>query len=123
MGEKDAASRCVRKVMLVEAPCAVAWRVFTEQISGWWPLATHKIGRAKAVGAVIEFRVGDAGVNATRCVAFSIPSRAGPACPPALPPTRRESPNHQRRAAGSHQAVPVPADVRHSQHQPVLLQA
>src|SRR5262245_40187175 len=34
-----------------------------------------------------------------------------------------ERPNHDRRAGGSHQAVPVPADVRNSQRQPVLLQA
>ena len=48
----------VRKVVAVQAPPAVAWRVFTEKMGTWWPLATHKIGKAKAVDAVIEPRVG-----------------------------------------------------------------
>ena len=48
----------LRKVVSVQAPPAVAWRVFTEEIGAWWPLATHKIGAAKAVDAVIEPRVG-----------------------------------------------------------------
>jgi hypothetical protein len=29
----------VRKVVSVEAPQAVAWRVFTEKMGTWWPLA------------------------------------------------------------------------------------
>jgi uncharacterized protein YndB with AHSA1/START domain len=48
----------VRKVVSVKAPQEVAWRVFTEKMSDWWPLATHKIGKAKAVDAVIEPCVG-----------------------------------------------------------------
>jgi len=48
----------VRKVVDVQAPPAVAWRVFTEKLGTWWPLATHKIGKAKAVDAVIEPRAG-----------------------------------------------------------------
>jgi uncharacterized protein YndB with AHSA1/START domain len=48
----------LRKVVSVQAPPAVAWRVFTEQMGTWWPLATHKIGKAKAVDTVIEPRVG-----------------------------------------------------------------
>jgi len=46
------------KVVDVEAPRDVAWRVFTERMGSWWPLATHKIGQARAVDAVIEPRVG-----------------------------------------------------------------
>jgi uncharacterized protein YndB with AHSA1/START domain len=42
----------------VNAPQDVAWRVFTEQIGSWWPLAHYKIGKANAVDAVIEPRVG-----------------------------------------------------------------
>jgi uncharacterized protein YndB with AHSA1/START domain len=49
---------CVRKVVQVQAPPALAWRVFTEQMSTWWPLAHYKIGKANAVAAVIEPRVG-----------------------------------------------------------------
>jgi uncharacterized protein YndB with AHSA1/START domain len=48
----------LRKVVTVKAPPSVAWRVFTEQMGTWWPLATHKIGKAKAVDAVIEPHVG-----------------------------------------------------------------
>jgi uncharacterized protein YndB with AHSA1/START domain len=48
----------LRKVVRVEAPQEVAWRVFTEKIGTWWPLTTHKIGKANAVDAVIEPRVG-----------------------------------------------------------------
>jgi uncharacterized protein YndB with AHSA1/START domain len=49
---------CVRKVINVQAPPEVAWRVFTEQMGQWWPLAVYKIGKANAVDAIIEQRVG-----------------------------------------------------------------
>src|SRR3981081_2826575 len=55
-GSSDANS--VRKVVSVQAPPAVAWRVFTEKMGTWWPLATYKIGKSNAVDAVIEPRVG-----------------------------------------------------------------
>ena len=29
----------VRKSVSVQAPQAVAWRVFTEKMGAWWPLA------------------------------------------------------------------------------------
>jgi uncharacterized protein YndB with AHSA1/START domain len=48
----------LRKVVSLQAPPAVAWRVFTKEMGTWWPLASHKIGAAKAVDAVIEPRVG-----------------------------------------------------------------
>jgi uncharacterized protein YndB with AHSA1/START domain len=48
----------VRKIMTVKAPVDIAWRVFTESMGTWWPLAKFKIGRANAVDAVIEPRVG-----------------------------------------------------------------
>jgi uncharacterized protein YndB with AHSA1/START domain len=48
----------VRKQLFVKAPPLVAWRVFTEKIGAWWPLAHYKIGRVAAVDAVIEPRVG-----------------------------------------------------------------
>jgi uncharacterized protein YndB with AHSA1/START domain len=48
----------VRKFRIVEAPQALAWRVFTERMSTWWPLAHYKIGKVAAVEAVIEPRVG-----------------------------------------------------------------
>jgi uncharacterized protein YndB with AHSA1/START domain len=49
---------CVRKALHVKAPREVAWRVFTEKMGTWWPLAHYKIGKATAVDAVIEPRVG-----------------------------------------------------------------
>jgi uncharacterized protein YndB with AHSA1/START domain len=48
----------VRKTMSVKAPQATAWRVFTEKMGTWWPLAQYKIGKSNAVDAVIEPRVG-----------------------------------------------------------------
>ena len=54
--QRDANS--LRKAVTVKAPPSVAWRVFTEQLGTWWPLATHTIGEATAVDAVIEPRVG-----------------------------------------------------------------
>ena len=48
----------VRKALHVEAPPEVAWRVFTEKMGTWWPLAHYKIGKATAVDAVVEPRVG-----------------------------------------------------------------
>lgn len=48
----------VRKVMSVKATPAVAWRVFTEKMGTWWPLAHYAIGKTKAADAVIEPRVG-----------------------------------------------------------------
>ena len=48
----------VQKAVSVQAPPAVAWRVFTEQMGSWWPLANYKIGKANAEDAVIEPHVG-----------------------------------------------------------------
>ena len=48
----------VRKMLVVQAPQAVAWRVFTEKMGTWWPLSNYKIGKANAVDAIIEPRVG-----------------------------------------------------------------
>lgn len=48
----------VRKFVIVKAPPAVAWKVFTEKMSVWWPLESYKIGRAKAVEAIVEPYIG-----------------------------------------------------------------
>lgn len=55
-GEFDPNS--VRKSMIVQASPALAWRVFTEKMSTWWPLDHYKIGKAKAVEAIVEPRAG-----------------------------------------------------------------
>jgi uncharacterized protein YndB with AHSA1/START domain len=56
--DSDIDPNSVRKVLSVKAPPDVAWRVFTEKIGAWWPLDNYKIGKAKAVDAVIEPKVG-----------------------------------------------------------------
>jgi uncharacterized protein YndB with AHSA1/START domain len=48
----------VRKIVLVNAAREVAWRVFTEKMGTWWPLSSYKIGKARAIDAVVEPRVG-----------------------------------------------------------------
>jgi hypothetical protein len=55
---RGADANSVRKVVSIQAPQAVAWRVFTGKMGTWWPLAYYKIGKANAVDAVIEPRVG-----------------------------------------------------------------
>jgi uncharacterized protein YndB with AHSA1/START domain len=61
----------VKKSMSVQAPPAVAWRVFTEKMTSWWPLDHYKIGKAKAVEAIIEPHVGgrwyERGEDGTTC--------------------------------------------------------
>ncbi|MGH7435657.1 MAG: SRPBCC family protein [Polyangiaceae bacterium] len=61
----------VRKSLHVKAPREIAWRVFTEKMGTWWPLAHYKIGKAKAVDAVVEPRVGgrwyERGEDGTTC--------------------------------------------------------
>jgi uncharacterized protein YndB with AHSA1/START domain len=44
----------------VEVPCAagVAFRIFTDEIDSWWPLAAHSVGRSRAVGCFFEGREG-----------------------------------------------------------------
>ena len=40
----------IRKTTVVEAEQGIAWKVFTEKMGAWWPLAYYKIGKAIAVG-------------------------------------------------------------------------
>src|ERR1700742_2372136 len=59
MVEKDVIDpNSVKKMTVVEADQTIAWRVFTERMGTWWPLAYYKIGQANAVDAVIEPHVG-----------------------------------------------------------------
>jgi uncharacterized protein YndB with AHSA1/START domain len=57
-GESNFDPNSVRKVVSVQASPETAWRVFTEKMGTWWPLAVYKIGQANAVDAVIEPFVG-----------------------------------------------------------------
>lgn len=54
----DVDPNSVRKQMQVEAPQALAFRVFTEKMGSWWPLAHYKIGKSTAIDAIMEPRVG-----------------------------------------------------------------
>jgi uncharacterized protein YndB with AHSA1/START domain len=54
----------IRRTITVRCALDRAFRVFTEELGAWWPLATHSVaeysfsGRAKAATAVLEGRPG-----------------------------------------------------------------
>jgi len=60
----------VRKHLVVDAPCARAFEVFTAEFDSWWP-PSHHIGKADLLAAVIEPRVGgrwyEKGVDGSEC--------------------------------------------------------
>jgi uncharacterized protein YndB with AHSA1/START domain len=64
-------SLSVNKSILVDAPQAHAFAVFTEQQGTWWPLATHHIAKVAAATAVVEPRAGgrwfERGVDGSEC--------------------------------------------------------
>lgn len=61
----------VRKTIVVAASGARAFQVFTEEMSAWWPLATHHIGKVDAKSVVIEPFAGgrwfEQGVDGSEC--------------------------------------------------------
>lgn len=61
----------VSKSLVVAARPDTAFRVFTAEMTRWWPLATHHIGATDAARVVIEPRVGgswyEEGVDGGRC--------------------------------------------------------
>jgi hypothetical protein len=61
----------VRREIVIEASQAHTFRVFTENLGAWWPLATHHIGEKEAETAVIEPRAGgrwyERAVDGTQC--------------------------------------------------------
>jgi uncharacterized protein YndB with AHSA1/START domain len=71
MTEQAIDPNSVRKSLSVQAPQEVAFRVFTEKMGTWWPLANYKIGKVTAVDAVVEPRVGgrwyERGEDGTTC--------------------------------------------------------
>ena len=66
-----AAPSTVRKTVIVAAPQALAFEVFTLRIETWWPMASHKIGEADCAAVVIEPRIGgrwyERGVDGVEC--------------------------------------------------------
>jgi uncharacterized protein YndB with AHSA1/START domain len=61
----------VRKSVLVAAPLALTFEVFTARIDTWWPMASHHIGQAECVAVVIEPRAGgrwfERGADGSEC--------------------------------------------------------
>ena len=58
MTPASATDTAVRKSIIVRAPQAHAFAVFTERMSDWWPLQSHHIGSQPAQNAVVELRAG-----------------------------------------------------------------
>lgn len=48
----------IRRAVTVQRPVLEAFRVFTEGIGDWWPLADYSASGRRATGAVFEPRVG-----------------------------------------------------------------
>jgi uncharacterized protein YndB with AHSA1/START domain len=66
-----AAPISVQKSVVVAAPAALAFEVFTSRIESWWPMASHHIGEADCAAVVIEPRVGgrwyERGTDGSEC--------------------------------------------------------
>jgi uncharacterized protein YndB with AHSA1/START domain len=69
--ETRAEDLLVRKTIHVLAKPERAFAVFTGDMSSWWPLVSHHIGKADAVAAVVEPFVGgrwfERGSDGTEC--------------------------------------------------------
>ncbi len=61
----------IRKTIVVATSAERAFQTFTEEMSTWWPLATHHIGKAEAKTVVIEPFMGgrwfERGVDGSEC--------------------------------------------------------
>jgi uncharacterized protein YndB with AHSA1/START domain len=61
----------VRKNVFVKATPQRAFDVFTKEMTSWWPLASHHVGKVDAKGIVIEPRVGgnvmEVGIDDSTC--------------------------------------------------------
>jgi uncharacterized protein YndB with AHSA1/START domain len=61
----------IQKTILVATSAERAFQAFTEEMSTWWPLATHHIGKADATTVVIEAFEGgrwfERGVDGSEC--------------------------------------------------------
>jgi uncharacterized protein YndB with AHSA1/START domain len=48
----------VRREVVIDASQAHVFRIFTENLGAWWPLASHHIGEKEALTAIIEPKAG-----------------------------------------------------------------
>lgn len=55
---ESAASVAIRKSVTVAVPIETAFRVFTEDVGSWWPLATKSVGQEESETLVFEPRTG-----------------------------------------------------------------
>jgi uncharacterized protein YndB with AHSA1/START domain len=64
------AETTVRKSVIVNAPIAHAFKVFTEQFDAWWP-HSHHIGKVEPFTAILELREGgrwyERGADGSEC--------------------------------------------------------
>ena len=58
MSETQTTIQPVRRAVTVERPLEDAFRVFTEGLGTWWPVATHSIAKDAVETVVMEDRVG-----------------------------------------------------------------
>jgi uncharacterized protein YndB with AHSA1/START domain len=58
MAESRSSIDPVRRTVQVSCTARVAFRVFTDEIDSWWPLAAHSVGQGRAVGCYFEGREG-----------------------------------------------------------------
>jgi uncharacterized protein YndB with AHSA1/START domain len=56
----------IHKSVTVRVPVETAFRVFTEEIGSWWPLATKSVGQEESEALTIEPRVGGRVFERTR---------------------------------------------------------
>jgi uncharacterized protein YndB with AHSA1/START domain len=71
MNARSEPDLAVRKTVLVQAPQAVAFEVFTSRMASWWPMASHHIGKSDCADVVVEPRAGgrwfERGVDGVEC--------------------------------------------------------
>jgi len=55
---ESTAELAIRKSLTVGVPVETAFRVFTEEMGSWWPLASKSVSQEEAETVVVEARVG-----------------------------------------------------------------
>jgi uncharacterized protein YndB with AHSA1/START domain len=63
---EQVSSLAIRKSITVAVPVETAFRVFTEEVASWWPLATKSVGQEETETLVIEPRLGGRVYERTR---------------------------------------------------------